>query len=82
MAPDFNDEDAGRVGRRGVSVFDGMHNALYSNPHLREAFKEAKEDGLNDPGAYEYAYREVMGDEYWEENYAERVEEETAEDNE
>ncbi|GEM_PF-6635442 len=49
----------------------GMHNALVANPELREAHREAVDEGHEDLDAFEVAYREVFGDEYWENEYGE-----------
>lgn len=77
---DDQEEDVERVGYQEPSVLDGMHNALHSNPDLREAYKAAIADGVDDRDAYEVAYREVFGDEYWEEEMADRVAHELGEE--
>lgn len=78
---DDPEQDVERVGRPEPSVFEGMHNALISNPDLREAHKEAlDEHGRDRARAFEYAYRKVHGDEYWEEEYADRVADELSEE--
>lgn len=75
------EEDVERVGHRGSTVLDGMHNALHSNPDLRQAYKEAVAEGADEEyEAYEVAYRQVFGDEYWKREMADRLANELGEE--
>jgi hypothetical protein len=74
MSPDLRDEDVEKEsGLPGPKILYSMNDSLMSNPELREAYTEAEENGLDEIESFEYAYREVFGDEYWEEEMADRV---------
>lgn len=51
---------------------DPRHDAILSNPDLREAFNDALEEGMTEDEAHEHARREVFGDEYYEQEYGSR----------
>lgn len=61
------------VPKRDPSDFEGdpRHDALISNPDLREAYTELKEEGHTTDEAHYLARKEVFGDD-WEPDFPER----------